>query len=243
MNQKHLLTTLIIVPAYNEAESLGHVIDRIRINVPWADIAVINDGSKDATSDIAQAKGVTVLNLPYNLGIGGAVQTGYKFAAKMDYDIAVQVDGDGQHPAQEIERLVTTLIQEKAGMVIGSRFVEGGEYDAPWTRLIGIRILATIISALSGQTIKDTTSGFRAVNRDVINFLAYMYPRDYPEPEAIVMLLREGFHIIEVPVFMRERMGGISSISFFKGLYYMVKVLLAVSIDVFKATVWEGDTK
>lgn len=226
--------TLIIVPAYNEADSLAHVIDKIRTNVPWVDIVVVNDGSRDATPDIARQKEVVLLDMPYNVGIGGAVQTGYKFAAKMGYEVAVQVDGDGQHPASQIEKLVITLIDTKANMVIGSRFVGDSGYDAPISRLVGIRILATVVSLLAQQRITDTTSGFRAVDRQAIKFLAQMYPRDYPEPEAIVLLSQADFKIVEVPVFMRERMGGVSSITFLKGLYYMVKVLLAVVIDVFE---------
>lgn len=226
--------TLIIVPAFNEAECIAYVIDNIRAHAPWADIAVVNDGSHDATPDIARSKGVVVLNLPYNLGIGGAVQTGYKFAARMGYEIAVQVDGDGQHPATEIERLVVTLMNTDASMVIGSRYVERARYDAPFFRLVGIRILSAVVSLLIGQRVTDTTSGYRAVDRDAICFLARIYPRDYPEPEAIILLRRQGFRIVEVPVSMRQRVGGVSSISHLKGLYYMVKVLLASVVGVFK---------
>lgn len=235
--------TLIIVPAYNEAASLAYVIDSIRTSVPWADIVVVNDGSRDATPDIARSKEVFLLNLPYNLGIGGAVQTGYKFAAQMGYKVAVQVDGDGQHPAGEIERLVKVLVSTNANMVIGSRYACGGEYDAPFTRLVGIRVLSAVVSLLAGQRVNDTTSGFRAVDRQAICFLARMYPRDYPEPEVIVLLRREGFRIVETPVSMRPRMGGVSSIDFVKGLYYMVKVLLATLVDIFKERVWEGEAK
>lgn len=235
--------TLIIVPAYNEAECIAYVIDSIRAYVPWADIAVVNDGSHDATPDIARSKGVVLLNLPYNLGIGGAVQTGYKFAARMGYEIAVQVDGDGQHPASEIERLVTTLMNTDANMVIGSRYVGKAGYDTPFSRLVGIRILSAVVSLLIGQRVTDTTSGFRAIERKTICFLARIYPRDYPEPEAIVLLRQHGFRIVEVPVSMRQRVGGVSSISHLKGLYYMIKVLLATVVGVFEDCVWEKEAK
>jgi glycosyltransferase involved in cell wall biosynthesis len=235
--------TLVVIPAYNEAQCLGHVIDSIRAHVPWADIVVVNDGSQDATPDIARSKGVFLLNLPYNLGIGGAVQTGYKFAAWRGYEVAVQVDGDGQHPPSEIERLVHNVTTTDANMVIGSRYLASSEYNTPFSRLVGIRILSSVVSLIAGQRVTDTTSGFRAIDRRTIHFLARMYPRDYPEPEVIVWLRREGFQIAEVPVCMKERIGGISSISLVKGLYYVVKVLVATVIDAFKDRVWEGETK
>jgi glycosyltransferase involved in cell wall biosynthesis len=234
--------TLVIIPAYNEADSLAYVIENVQANANWVDIAVVNDGSRDTTPDIARQKGVVLLNMPYNVGIGGAVQTGYKYAAKMGYDVAVQVDGDGQHPANQIEHLVTSLIDTGANMVIGSRFVENNTYTASISRSVGIQILSRIISLLARQHVTDTTSGFRAVDRRAIRYLAVMYPRDYPEPETIILLQREGFRIVEVPIVMKERMGGVSSITFLKGLYYIVKVLLAIMIDMFKAPVWkEGE--
>lgn len=235
--------TLIVIPAYNEEESLPYVIDSIRAHAPWADIAVVNDGSRDATPSVARSKGVILLNLPYNLGIGGAVQTGYKLAARMGYQVAVQVDGDGQHPASEIEKLVVALLDTDANMVIGSRHVGKSDYNTPFLRLVGIRILSTIVSLLANQRVTDTTSGFRAIDRGALCFLARMYPRDYPEPEAIILLRRQGYRIAEVPVSMRQRMGGVSSISQLKGVYYMIKVLLATIVDVFKDRVLEEDVK
>jgi glycosyltransferase involved in cell wall biosynthesis len=226
---------LVIIPAYNEEDSLSSVIDSVRVNAPFADIVVVNDGSIDATPSIARAKGVMLLDLPYNLGIGGAVQTGYKFAEEQGYDVTVQVDGDGQHPAEAIPELVRRLQARQADMVVGSRFVSGrSDYRVPFTRLVGIKILAGVISLLSRQPITDPTSGFRAANRDVIRLLARMYPRDYPEPEAIVLLRKEGYSIAEVAVEMNPRVGGTSSITLLDGLFYIVKVLLAVAIDVVK---------
>jgi glycosyltransferase involved in cell wall biosynthesis len=227
---------LVIIPAYNEEDSLARVVDSVRANAPFADIAVVNDGSSDRTASIARAKGVVLLDLPYNLGIGGAVQTGYKFAAAQGYAVAIQVDGDGQHPAEEIRELLRVLRTGQADMVIGSRFVAGRpDYDVPLARLVGIRILSAVISLLSRQRVTDPTSGFRAVNRDVIRGLARMYPRDYPEPEAIVLLRKAGYSIAEVPVRMNPRAGGTSSITLFDGLFYVVKVLLAIAVDMVKS--------
>jgi glycosyltransferase involved in cell wall biosynthesis len=227
---------LVIIPAYNEEDSLANVIDNARANVPFADIAVVNDGSIDRTPIIAREKGVILLDLPYNLGIGGAVQTGYKFAAEQGYDVAVQVDGDGQHPAEEISKLINSVQSGRSDMAIGSRFAAGqSDYSMPLARLVGIKILSTVISLLARQRITDPTSGFRAVNRDVIRLLARMYPRDYPEPEAIVLLRRERYSIAEVPVRMNQRIGGISSITLLDGLFYVVKVLLAILIDMVKS--------
>ncbi len=227
--------TLVIIPAYNEEESLSCVIDSVHASVPFADVVVVNDGSVDKTASIAHAKGVILLDLPYNLGIGGAVQTGYKFAAARGYDIAVQVDGDGQHPAEEIPRLLSVLQAGQADMVIGSRFVSGrADYGVPLARLVGIKILSAVISLLSRQRVTDPTSGFRAVNRNVIRLLARMYPRDYPEPEAVVFLCKEGYSIVEVPVEMNQRIGGVSSITLLDGLFYIVKVLLATAIGMVK---------
>lgn len=233
--------TLIIIPAYNEKESIARVIDSVRSHAPWADVAVVNDGSRDETADVARAQGVILLDLPYNLGIGGAVQTGYKYAARMGYQVAVQVDGDGQHPADEIQGLVETLVETGANVVIGSRYVAKSRYDMPFLRLVGSRILATVVSLLVGQRVTDTTSGFRAVDRKTIRLLARYYPRDYPEPEVIVLLSRQGFKIAEVPVSMQQRLAGESSISRVRGIYYMVKVLLAMVVDVFEDRVCEEE--
>lgn len=234
--------TLIIVPAYNESESISHVIDSISINVPWADIAVVNDGSTDSTPEIVRSKNVTLLNLPCNLGIGAAVQTGYKFAYQEGYEIAVQVDGDGQHPSFEIEKLVSSVIHKKANMVVGSRYINGNKqnYKNQLFRRVGIKILSLVVSILARQKLFDTTSGFRAVDRKTICFLSRMYPYDYPEPEVLVMLHREGFKIVEVPVSMNQRMGGESSINLINGVYYMNKVILASMIDILKKRIYQA---
>lgn len=225
---------LIIIPAYNEAEAIAKVILSVKEDVPLADIVVINDGSTDATALTAKAGGAMVIDLPYNLGIGAAVQTGYKYAEMMGYDIAIQVDGDGQHPADQIEFLIKPLIEGKADVVIGSRFLGEGDYAPSLARSIGIRTFSLILSVLTWQRVTDPTSGFRAINRDAISFLAGNYPEDYPEVEAIVLLRKAGFKVAEVPVRMEARVWGKSSITYPRALYYMIKVLLAVFVDLLK---------
>ena len=225
---------LIIVPAYNEEESLPGVIRDLRENIRLADILVVNDGSKDATARIAQEAGVAVLNLPFNLGIGGAMQAGYLYAKQGGYDIAVQFDGDGQHLAGEIEKLLRHVREGGADLVIGSRFLDQGGYNTPVFRKSGIWIFSTIISRMLGMRVTDSTSGLRAANRRVIEFFSRTYPDDYPEVEALVLVHKAKLRIVEVAVNMRERTGGTSSITPLRSVYYMVKVLLAIFIDLLK---------
>ncbi len=198
-------------------------------NMDW-DILVINDCSKDDTGELAENTGKAfVINLPYNLGIGGGVQTGFKFAKKYQYDIAVQFDGDGQHKANEINKLLEPLLFENADVVIGSRFLNNlKKFKSTTSRRFGIMIFDIINSILIGQRITDNTSGFRAYNKKAILFLAEYYPQDYPEPEAVILLGKNGFLIKEVAVEMQERQGGNSSIVGLNSLYYMIKVLLAI---------------
>jgi glycosyltransferase involved in cell wall biosynthesis len=230
----HPYKVLVVVPAYNEADSIGGVISQIRTGVPETDVLVIDDGSTDATAAIAQAAGAFVVSLPHNLGIGSAVQTGYIFAAEMAYDIAVQVDGDGQHNPTEIPEIVAPLLAGQADVVIGSRYIEDRGYITPFLRQMGIFVLATIVSFIIRQRVTDTTSGFRAVNRRVIEFCAREYPRDYPEPESVVLFRRAGFRVREIPVTMNPRYGGKSSITPMRSFYYMVKVLLAIFIGLLR---------
>lgn len=225
---------LVIIPAYNEAASIETVISSVRKEIPEADIIVINDGSKDATAHIAKGFGVMVADLPYNMGIGAAMQTGYRYAALRNYDIAVQVDGDGQHPPEEIRRLIQPLVEKKADAAIGSRFLKKGEYQPSFARNIGIKIFAAIVSLITRRRLTDTTSGFRAVNKEVIKFFAGHYPEDYPEVEAIVLLHKAGFNTMEIPVSMKTRSAGVSSITTLHAGYYMIKVLLAILIDLLK---------
>ena len=230
----HSYKVLVVVPAYNEADSIGGVISQVRTGVPEADVLVIDDGSTDATAAIAQEAGAFVVSLPHNLGIGGAVQTGYVFATEMGYDIAVQVDGDGQHNPAEIPEIVAPLLAGQADVVIGSRYIEDRGYITPFLRQMGIFVLATIVSLIIRQRVTDTTSGFRAVNRRVIEFCAREYPRDYPEPESVVLFRRAGFRVREIPVTMNPRYGGQSSITPLRSFYYMVKVLLAIFIGLLR---------
>jgi|SRR5579883_1624205 len=221
---------LFIVPAYNEAASLPGVVADLRAHYPTADIVVVNDGSTDDTAAVARRLGVHLLDLPYNLGIGGAVQTGLLFAERGGYDVAVQFDGDGQHRADEVCILLDALAVTGADVVIGSRFLQRTPYRGQPARRLGIAVLRAVISLLLGQRITDSTSGFRAFNRAAIRFLARRYPQDYPEPESVVTLCREGFRLYEAPVRMRERQAGRSSITPLRSAYYMAKVLLAVAI-------------
>ena len=225
---------LVIIPAYNEEKSLPEVISSVRKEIPDADILVVNDGSSDPTGHVARRAGATVIDLPYNLGIGTAMQTGYQYGRKMGYDIAIQVDGDGQHPASQIHHLLKPLIDKNVDVVIGSRFLEKSNYAPSFSRSIGIGTFARLLSIILRQKITDPTSGFRAVNKEVIEFYSRYYPDDYPEVEALVLLYKAGFVIREVPVEMDQRISGISSITPFRSVYYMVKVTLAVLIDLLK---------
>ncbi len=221
---------LIIVPALNETDAITGVISEISAAVPHAHILVVDDGSIDDTAVAASAAGARVVRMPFNIGIGSAVQTGFRVAAEEDFDIAVQVDGDGQHPADQVPRLIDA-IAAGANYVIGSRFVERGGYRASLARRSGITIFARLVSLLAGQRVTDTTSGLRAADRRAIRLFAEHYPHDYPEVEAVILAKRNGLRIVEVPVTMRQRATGRSSITPVRSLYYMVKVTLAVVIQ------------
>jgi len=228
------LRALAIVPAYNEQDSIGTVLQEIRIAEPDLDVVVVNDASVDGTATLAAQAGARVINLPFNVGIGGTVQTGYQYALEHGYEIAIQVDGDGQHDPTEIGRVLEPIFEDRADLVVGTRFVEGGGYRGTRLRRVGIRIFAAIVSVMVGQRVSDTTSGFRAVNRKVLRLFAADYPHDYPEVESIVLLSRHGLRMIEVPVRMRVRETGSSSITALRAAYYMIKVLLALFIGMFR---------
>ncbi len=226
---------LVIIPAYNEEGSIEKVIEEVRNHLPQVDILVVNDGSTDLTSERAKEKGAVVLELPFNLGIGGAMQAGYKYANEKGYDIAIQVDGDGQHDPKEIPKLLWALEERQWDMAIGSRFIaDSAEYKESTMRRVGISVLSKVISVILRQKITDPTSGFRAANRKAIKLFASDYPQDYPEPEALVLLSRCGLKMGEVPVSMNQRYSGESSITKIRSVYYMVKVLLAIFVDCFK---------
>ncbi|MBI2954902.1 MAG: glycosyltransferase family 2 protein [Chloroflexi bacterium] len=222
---------LIIVPAFNEEDSLDPLLQEIRMEIPEFDIVVVDDGSTDRTGEIARRHTAHVIQLPFNLGIGGAVQTGFRFARSGSYQIAIQVDGDGQHPPRQIMDLVKPVLDGEADVTIGSRFLGNSGYRPPFKRSVGIAVFRILNSLLLRRPITDCTSGFRAYNRRTIVFLADNYPIDYPEPESVVTLARAGFRIKEIPVDMRVRQGGRSSISGFGSAYYMVKVVLAILME------------
>ena len=225
---------LVIVPAFNEEASLPGVISDLKKHCLRADVLVVNDGSRDGTSRVAHDLRVKVLNLPFNLGIGGAMQAGYRYAANHGYDTAIQFDGDGQHCACEIDKLLKPIAEGKADLAVGSRFLEPSGYRAPIVRRMGMSIFSFVLWHILGLRLTDTTSGFRAANRKVISFFSRSYPEDYPEVEALVLVHRVGLRIAEVPVNMRERTGGRTSITAMRSAYYMVKVLLAVFVDLLK---------
>jgi glycosyltransferase involved in cell wall biosynthesis len=225
---------VVIIPAFNEEASLGRVIRNVCDAVPWADVLVVNDGSTDRTTQVALAAGARVISLPFNLGIGAAVQTGFLYAEENGYDYAVQVDGDGQHDPQEIPIILGPVSTGAADVVAGSRYIENRGYITPKLRRLGIVILAAVISLITGRRVTDPTSGFRAYNRLAICFCARLYPYDYPEPESVVLFWQARLRMIEIPVTMNPRYGGQSSITLFRSFYYMIKVILAILIGLLR---------
>ncbi len=225
---------LAIIPAYNEEASVAKVVGEVKQYLPDVDTLVVNDGSTDLTSLKARTAGAIVLDLPFNLGIGGAMQAGYRYAFQNGYEAAIQVDGDGQHDPKEIPKLLQALEEKEVDVVIGSRFIGDSKFQSSRVRRIGISIFSRVISWILGQKITDPTSGFRAANRKAIQLFALDYPQDYPEPEVLVLLHQCGLKMAEVPVGMNERFAGESSITKIRSVYYMVKVLLAIGVDCFK---------
>ena len=225
---------LIIIPAYNESECIKTVIDDVSRFSDEFDFVVVNDCSTDNTSQIARSLNAQVIDLPVNLGIGGCVQTGYRYALKNGYDYAVQFDGDGQHDASYLSAMYEFMQNTGSDMVIGSRFIEKTGFQSSSLRRIGIKIITLAIKITTGKTITDATSGLRMVNKKIIKLFAEDYPVDYPESETNAIVLRKGFKVEEMPVEMKERVGGVSSITLKKACYFMPKVVLAILINRFR---------
>ena len=224
---------LVIIPAYNEAGNIVKTVEDVKKNAPSFDYVVINDCSKDNTLAICKDRGYNVVSLPNNLGIGGGVQTGYRYAKEHGYEIAVQFDGDGQHNASYLEKMTEQMEEENLDMLIGSRYIKKEGFQSTGLRRLGIRYFTGLIKLLTGATITDPTSGMRMVNREVIELFAEEYPKDYPEPESVVALLKLKKKVKELAVIMNEREEGVSSISPVKSVYYMVKVSIAAIIAAF----------
>lgn len=228
---RNKMKKLIIIPAFNEESNIEKTVHSILKDAPEFDYVVINDCSTDHTRAICEEQEFNIVNLPINLGIGGAVQTGYKYAYEQGYDVAVQVDGDGQHDPEFLNLMAEHLMSHQLDMVIGSRFIEKKGFQSSAARRMGIIFFSKLIKILTGQLITDPTSGLRMVGRNVMGLFAIDYPRDYPEPESVVAVLRRGMKVEEIPVIMHERKGGVSSISLKKSVYYMIKVTLAILIE------------
>lgn len=218
---------LVVIPAYNEEKNLPTLLARLKEEFSEYDYVVINDASKDATRAVARSYGFDVIDLPINLGIGGAVQTGLKYAYYNGYDIAVQLDGDGQHNPDDIKLLINEIMQGY-NVCIGSRFICNEGFQSTFLRRIGIYFYHLLIKMFTKHVCTDPTSGFRAFDREAIRYFVDYYPTDYPEPEAVVLLSKNSFKIKEVPVVMKEREGGESSITFSKSFYFMIKVTIAI---------------
>ncbi len=236
---------LVVVPAYNEASNIEKVISDVLFVNNLFDILVVNDCSKDDTAKVVSKTSIVKLvNLPFNLGIGGAVQTGMKYAARNGYDVAIQFDGDGQHHADQIAEIINPIIRNEADVVIGSRFLDKSQnFRSTWQRRVGIKIFEGLNYLMIQQIIKDNTSGFRAYNKRAIKILAEYYPCDFPEPEAIVLLGKNGFRMKEVKTVMSERKGGKSSIEGLRSIYYMIKVIFSILIYCARPRIKENENE
>jgi len=225
------MKVLLIIPAYNEEKNILKTCKKIEEHSKKYDYIIINDGSKDKTGDICKKNKLPCINLIHNLGIGGAVQTGYKYAYENDYDIAIQFDGDGQHDIRYVDTLIKPIELGQTDFVIGSRFVKKlSKFKSTGVRRMGINLISFFIKIFTGRKIHDTTSGFRAVNKKIIKEFSMNYPTEYPEPVSTTTLLKMGYRVDEVPVEMNEREAGVSSIRAWKNIYYMINVILSICI-------------
>lgn len=232
------MKVLIIIPAYNEEKSVKGVVDELLSYSYNYDYVIINDGSTDGTQKVCEKAGLNLISLPINLGIGGAVQTGYRYALENGYDIAVQLDGDGQHDPRYIPDLVDPICEGRADYVIGSRYIENEGFQSTRLRQAGIKLLSGVLYAFTKQRILDSTSGFRAVDKKLIGLFSRNYAQDYPEPEAIMQAALNGSRILERPVRMRERSAGKSSINRFGSVYYIIKVVMSI---IFNRIIGKGE--
>lgn len=228
------IKSIVIIPAYNEEKSIVKTVQDICEHAPEFDYVIINDCSTDHTLSVCREHHLHVLNLPVNLGIGGAVQTGFLYAYKNGYDYAIQFDGDGQHDAKYLHEMRDYMIEQNADMLIGSRFLKKEGFQSTGMRRFGIRYFSALIKLLTGQKITDPTSGMRMINRDILAMYSESYPKDYPEPESVVAIMNSGKKVMEYPVIMRKRMEGTSSISPLKSIYYMIKVSLAIFLEMLR---------
>ncbi len=232
------MKTLIVIPAYNEEKNIEGVIEDVKEVMPAAEILVVDDGSSDQTTLVSQkTKKATVVTLPYNLGIGGAVQTGFRYAQRYDYDTVVRLDGDGQHPAKGIIKVIEPILKGEADLVIGSRFLSLDRPHSILARRIGQKVIGLLLTLVLRQKITDATSGFRGYSQPALNLLNKYYPSDYPEPEEIVFLKKNKFRIKEVAVSMREREAGNSSLTTIRSVYYGVKVALSIFISILRSPI------
>ncbi len=219
---------IAVIPAYNEQDTIASVVQEVKSSAPFVDVLVVDDGSHDDTYERARNAGATVLRHPFNMGIGAAVQTGFIYAVANGYDVAIQVDGDGQHDPKFIKEMLDVIGSGNADVVSGSRFLQKRGFQSSFLRRIGIKFFQLIYRLLVGMDVTDCTSGFRAFGGDALRFVAKNYPDDYPEPEVLIMLNKAGFKFREIPVVMRSRQGGATSIRGFKSLHYMIKVTFAL---------------
>lgn len=228
--------TLVVIPAYNESMSIRDVVCRIKEVLPESDVLVVDDGSTDNTSAVAKSSGAMVIALPYNLGIGTAIQTGFLFAMQRGYGIVVRLDADGQHRPEDAKSLIGPILSGEADMVVGSRFLssDGGGFKSTFARRAGIRLFSTLVSLIVRKHVTDPTSGFQAMNENVVKLFAQEYPPDYPEIEALVLANKAGFRVKEIPVKMLERKSGQSSIDFAKSVYYVLEVFISIVVSIFR---------
>ncbi len=229
-----LSSILIVIPAFNEEATIREVVLGVRRSLLQVDILVVNDGSTDATETISRSEGVILLNHPYNMGIGATMQTGFLYALKTGYDTVVQIDGDGQHNPESLPSLIRPILEKRCNLVIGSRYLSEEGFKSTLPRQLGIKFFTCLIWVFTGKKVTDPTSGFRAMDRKVLELFSDEYPSDYPEVEALVTAYKQGLTFQEVKTTMRHRQGGTSSIGLLSALYYMVKVSLSVSISMFR---------